>query len=619
MVLRHNKGKDIRDDARDMDYQPRSLVDNLSSHPTNGEEHDSQTGRVVAGGGKYRNFVANYTKGMHHSPKNDPNAGEVFVADYQALLHAINSGDPQDFEAIPRGCENGDPCCRRYTNPQAGLAFDLEGPDSHSLILTPPPRIDHAQAAAEMAELYWMALNRDVNFDVFINAASNGLIDEAVADLNTNYSYKIGPIDPLTVNSIFRGFTSGDLKGPYVSQFLLRGNNDPSAGISETDGLIIYGTLRIDQRQKTVVANRNYMKHYEDNADLGNNWLAIQNGQEPRGMPDPQDHTMCKYSDSCGMEFVQLDNCKRGLFIRNLRDLANYVHFDDLPQEFINACLILKHLGVPSNHGPPCAPGPHGPACPCNPYLKSSNQEGFVTFGDVYTLTLVTEVARRAAEAAWFQKWFVHRWLRPEEFGGLIHRQLNANSPDPDPNLQPPNPPYSINSEILRIGGIGGNPTVLDRIFQLNNQNTYLLPQAYIEGSPLHPSYPSGHATIAGACVTILKAFYDESFTFKKAYQSDSTGMNLIPAIDFNGNPIPDNVLTVGDELNKLASNIAIGRNAAGVHYRSDYKGGLRLGEKVAISILRDQLNLYNEPYCFKFHKFNGDLVKIGNDCKHCS
>lgn len=39
-----------------------------------------------------------------------------------------------------------------------------------------------------------------------------------------------------------------------------------------------------------------------------------------------------------------------------------------------------------------------------------------------------------------------------------------------------------------------------------------LLPQAFPEGAPTHPAYGAGHATVAGACVTILKAWFDESF-----------------------------------------------------------------------------------------------------------
>ena len=49
------------------------------------------------------------------------------------------------------------------------------------------------------------------------------------------------------------------------------------------------------------------------------------------------------------------------------------------------------------------------------------------------------------------------------------------------------------------------------KIFYARNEKqgakTYLLGLTYPEGSPLHPSYPSGHATLAGACITVIKAF----------------------------------------------------------------------------------------------------------------
>jgi hypothetical protein len=40
---------------------------------------------------------------------------------------------------------------------------------------------------------------------------------------------------------------------------------------------------------------------------------------------------------------------------------------------------------------------------------------------------------------------------------------------------------------------------------------------------------------------------------------------------------------TVGGELNKLAANVALGRDTAGVHWRSDGVEGLNLGEGVAV------------------------------------
>jgi PAP2 superfamily len=467
----------------------------------------------------------------------------------------------------------------------------LEGPDSHSLVIPPAPRIDEFEAASEMAELYWMALCRDINFINF-TVSPPAEINSAVADLGSNYTIYTGP-RPVTRENLFRGNLNGDLIGPYVSQFLLRGNNNASIGRTEDMGFIQYGTLSIDQRQPTVKSrtqtpNADFIKTF-------NQWLKLQLGIDPRATGIV--NNVCKYDPDCGTKPAPLANDHRGFFIRNMRDLANYVHIDDLPQEFLNACLILKHLGVPPNHGPPCAPQPHGPVNSGNPYLEpnpdSRNQEAIATFGDQYIFTLVAEVARRALYAAWYQKWFVHRRLRPEEFGGLIQKRLAGAGGFPPASFNR----YPINLEILGTGA----GTVLNQIKA--TFGSYLLPQAYPEGCPPHPSYPSGHATIAGACVTVLKAYFDESFEFPQSYEPDITGTKLKVVKDSANNPIK---LTVGNELNKLASNIALGRNMAGIHYRSDYLQGVFLGEEVAIGILEDQLETYNEDYSFTFTRFNG-------------
>jgi hypothetical protein len=70
--------------------------------------------------------------------------------------------------------------------------------------------------------------------------------------------------------------------------------------------------------------------------------------------------------------------------------------------------------------------------------------------------------------------------------------------------------------------------------------------------------------------------------------------------------------LTLGNEIDKLASNIALGRDAAGVHYRSDSVRGLFVGEQQALGLLRDYSRTYNERFDgFIVRKFNGNRVKI--------
>jgi hypothetical protein len=60
-------------------------------------------------------------------------------------------------------------------------------------------------------------------------------------------------------------------------------------------------------------------------------------------------------------------------------------------------------------------------------------------------------------------------------------------------------------------------------------------------------------------------------------------------APDSSGNTLTDvndgTYLTLEGELNKLAANISISRNMAGVHYFSDYYDSLRMGEEIAIGI----------------------------------
>ena len=70
------------------------------------------------------------------------------------------------------------------------------------------------------------------------------------------------------------------------------------------------------------------------------------------------------------------------------------------------------------------------------------------------------------------------------------------------------------------------------------------------------------------------------------------------------------------DAVNKLAANISLGCNSAGVHYRPDGIPGILLGEAVALSILRDTRTLYHEQFFgFTLTRFDGTLVTI---CTYC-
>ena len=61
---------------------------------------------------------------------------------------------------------------------------------------------------------------------------------------------------------------------------------------------------------------------------------------------------------------------------------------------------------------------------PSNPYLHSATQVGNITFGGPFDL--VPRVANPANRACRYQKWLMHRRVRPEAVGGRIHNHLTG-------------------------------------------------------------------------------------------------------------------------------------------------------------------------------------------------
>ncbi|MFY9822367.1 MAG: vanadium-dependent haloperoxidase [Thermoanaerobaculia bacterium] len=479
------------------------------------------------------NYIGNFSKGLPHDE-----FGEVKRDAYKTLLHAVEK--ETDFDKITLGLG------RKLTNPQAGLATDQEGPNPKDLKILAAPSLDSAEEAAEGVELYWMALLRDVPFTKF---DSNVDVATAATELSGLKDYtgpKIG--GKVTPQTIFRGCEAGDLAGPLVSQYLLYETDHDRPGIG-------YGALPISQRMRTVLPAKDYLTKFDD-------WLFAQNGGTP----------------ATGDAF---DPTPR--YIRNMRDIGQWVHVDALYQAYLDACLILLDSGAPFDAGNPYLP----------PHPDAKTQIGFGTFGGPHILSLVTEVATRALKAVWYQKWFVHRRLRPEAYGGLIQVKLEG--------VGGTKKNYPIDSQILNSEALKRTHTKF---------GSYLLPMAFPEGSPTHPAYGAGHATVAGACVTILKAWFDEDapLPFKPQVPNDD-GTALV---DYTG---PDaGSLTVGGELNKVAANIAIARNMAGVHWRSDYQQSITLGERVALFILHKQRHDYHEKdWSFTLRRFDGTKVKINS------
>ncbi|MGE4043300.1 MAG: vanadium-dependent haloperoxidase [Acetobacteraceae bacterium] len=547
----------------------------IVSQTSNGDETI-----VTPDGAKY---IGNFHKTMRHNE-----FGEVVAADYDLLSQGLTAspGDaPGLIDQVPPGAQDSD----QFVSPLAGQANERTLPHPTSVAMAPAPKIQLASTAAEMVELYWMALLRDVPFSEFKN---NPRINQAIADIRTAFqaaldsdvNVDLGKLQLLTdlpatggnkldirLETLFRCGLPGEDKGPIVSQFFL-----PT---------IHYGAQLIDQRVQPYRSaggdlKKDFLVTYED-------WLDAQiRGKDRKNQP-------------YGTSRPELEKFVRPFL--TMRDLATFVNQDALHQAYFNAALILDR---------------NYKAGPGNPY-PSERQKGFVCFGGPHLLSLVSEVAARALKVVWHQKWQVHRRARPEAYGGLVHMQE------------------------IGVGGAkrryGLSPVVLgsDALALVRQQTgTSFLPMAFPQGSPTHPAYGAGHATVAGACVTILKAWFGQdgnSPAIKDPVDLVSTDEYMsLPCTDEKDSTFPftgpirklpsykgGDTLTVEGELNKLACNVAMGRSMGGVHWRSDNVRSLRLGEKIAVIYLARELADFIDrhpgggaPY-FTFQSFDRNRVVI--------
>lgn len=604
------------------------------------------------------------------------------------------------YSAIPNG-EGGTqaPKVRNWESSLGGYAYNIEGPDAGDLAMAPAPTVVSSELCAEMAEVYAMALMRDVPFSKFetpgetaAGGATVGNVIDALkglawydqtqtpapsyGDLGLGFTQleerrreaRLKGDAPLDGQSLFRGSLPGVKDGPYISQFLLVGHDLRSAGDSgsiskpsdskklldyakesrrisrgiaptgsgarrrsgpaHADGYIIYGAQRIDQRVDANRPGRDYMTDWRL-------WLDVQNGANVAGTD------------------IYLPDGQTPRFIATPRDLATFVHFDQLYQAYLNACLLLFGAGVPFDYGFPSG---------SSHFTRGS----FATFGGPHVLSLLTEVASRALKAVRRQKFQHHLRGRPEQLAAMLtlvadhankHRLGNAaddlsnfvdalqhqtgnllswiNTYNEEQNDQLRNSP-ELHPRPINYDGGGYTPP--------NGQN-YLLPMAFPEGSPMHASYGAGHATVAGACTTVLKAFFEMSaadappvgvdqpmtasdaekavwwvtkrsmgtpeggFGLSAAYQADDVDpQKLTPSTH------QVNDLTIEGELNKAAANISIGRNMAGVHFYTDYYDSIRMGERLAVGILEEQMVMYPDPVSMRLTTFDNDAMVISGN-----
>ncbi|HEY9886894.1 MAG TPA: hypothetical protein V6D02_00735, partial [Candidatus Obscuribacterales bacterium] len=384
--------------------------------------------------------------------KHDAN-GFVEADSWRSLLEAIAAGTQEAFEQVQLG--GG---VRRLVNPLNAYAFQQIGDDSHGARMAPAPRFDSRSTAIDMVERYWMALCRDVPFEQY---ATSGLIQAACDDLNAlGFAAEFGFV--CTPQTVFRAPYEGCDVGPQTSQFLLKD--------------VPFGNQPIQQMQRYPRPGLDYMTDIDT-------WNAVNNGDR----------------DPSGTDLI--DGMR---YITTLRDGGQWVHIDLPHQAGLWATLILAGAGVPRSPALPYSNGGITTAVP------------FGSLGDPDISIQAGLAGVYALKHAWFQKWCVHRRLRPEVYAQrleLFRRGILGSAPANPLNNDKFNDLFGAGAEVWR------QTQVLDRIFEHNraqnqSQNrgdrdgSWLLPMGFPEGSPTHPADPGGHSAFVAAAATVAKAYF---------------------------------------------------------------------------------------------------------------
>jgi hypothetical protein len=477
------------------------------------------------------------------------------VPNRASYLSLINALQSESFSALQNVivASPGGGPNSQLNGPAGSFALDLEGRDSHAFRIPPP---SPSVASAQTASEQVEHYWAALLRDVpFSQYPVNSLVEQAVADLNSR--------------SFIRSRANHQFPFPVTPQNLFRGQvfvGDGNVMGPYVSQFLVqptsFGAQALSQRYKT------FLPVGGGGSDFLFDVVSYQNAQDGVASGDPPPDPIAR-------------------FIRSGRDLTAYTRVDVLYQAYFVAFLVLAGINAPPNPG--------------NPYVGSNTQKAFGTLGGPDAAGTLAEMATRALKASWTRKWITDLRLRPEEYGALVEARRIGSTPVPQASR-------ALHSDVL-------TSAVLPII--LSNYGTHLLPQAYPEGSPTHPCYTGGHSTVAGACCTALKFFFDGSQKIRplllaagmdvKEPRPDGLALRNYTGADRND-------LDINGELSKLAFNIPFGHGVhAGIHFRSSNYWGILLGEAVALSVLRDRARSYSEPFTINITKFDGTTATISN------
>ena len=319
-----------------------------------------------------------------------------------------------------------------------------------------------------------------------------------------------------------------------------------------------FGALPINMMFKVFAPNQNFMTTPTE-------YLNVVSGFPPTGQ-------------------LQFDPTLR--FLRNGRDMASYTHVDVLHETYFLAFLLLLSLNAPLNPG--------------NPYNGSRTEHGFGT-----QHRLIAPQHCRKWQRARERRMVPQVDRQPAPTSGGLRRPAAGTFYEPGSHAA------------------GRSPFACRRPQLASSRQNFravwhpAAAAAFPEGAPTHPCYPTGHGTVAGACITVLKYFFDGSRPIQPllraagtdVMQTSEDGLSLVP---YTGADAAS--LTINGELSKLAFNISFWHGIhAGIHFRSSTRASILLGEQVGISVDKNQTPGYNEPFSISITKFDGTTQTFTN------
>ncbi|MEP1942610.1 MAG: hypothetical protein ABJJ03_05815, partial [Sulfitobacter sp.] len=482
---------------------------------------------------------------------------------------------------------------------------------------------------AEMAEAYGLAVLRDVPFSAIRNSddtpgaggATPAGVQNALKQLpwfqpmapvagsqapetpalsapeKARRSARLGWRSALNGYVIFRGAARGAKMGPYVSQFLLAGTTqDPM------DGCIQHGSQSISHKIATFEAGVDYLSDWHS-------WLGAQNGGDQNSL-----HQHIEFTDQT--KAIELPE-QPPRFVTTPRDLAAFVRGDATCQPFLNAARMLAG-------NPKCDPA-------AAPNWANPVDDPAAIDIDPHLADMLAQATARGLEMA--QNPLSTDNISPERLGAMLTLVANDDMGELSSAIR--KELISMHMKLQNIGLL--NPVSAHNTLQLKHKSnplenranpeewaidgedrSLLLPLAYIGGSPMRATAGADHAIIAGACVTILKAYFD-MFKSKTCWSPLSlldVGMRTVFEASEDGDCLRDSSddpadLTLEGELNKLAANIAMGRTMAGTQLYSEHYENLRRGERLAVRLLTEQMLATPEKKPLCLHGFDGERITI--------